>query len=77
VGRVGWSIVAASRYRRGKQQHLPLSESPPPNDGTPEQASPSEISECAARLGITVERVLIEYARIAFADVRQGRTASS
>jgi phage terminase small subunit len=37
----------------------------------PEQASPSEIAECAARLGITVERVLIEYARIAFADIRQ------
>lgn len=28
-----------------------------------------EIAECAARLGITAERVLQEYARIAFADL--------
>jgi hypothetical protein len=31
----------------------------------------SDIAENAARLGITVERVLAEYARIAFADIRQ------
>lgn len=31
----------------------------------------SSVTERAARLGITVERVLVEYARIAFADIRQ------
>jgi phage terminase small subunit len=42
-----------------------------PKDRAPEPANPSDIAECAARLGVSVERVLIEYARIAFADIRQ------
>jgi phage terminase small subunit len=40
-------------------------------DRAPAAASSSEIGENAARRGITVERVLREYARIAFADMRQ------
>src|SRR4051794_37095150 len=48
----------------------------PPKDCAAEPASAgdiaaSDIAEYAARLGITVERVLVEYARIAFADIRQ------
>ena len=74
AGRVGWPNVAASRCRRGKQQCVPRSESPAPEDHAREAASSSEIAACAARLGITVERVLVEYARIAFADIRQVMT---
>jgi phage terminase small subunit len=36
----------------------------------PEPADPGEIAARAAGLGITADRVLIEYARIAFADLR-------
>jgi hypothetical protein len=34
-------------------------------------ANPDDPAARAARLGITVERVLLEYARIAFADIRR------
>jgi hypothetical protein len=37
----------------------------------PSARSPDEIVERAARLGVTLERVLQEYARIAFADLRR------
>ncbi len=35
------------------------------------ESAPDEIDERAARLGVTPERVLQEYARIAFADLRR------
>lgn len=43
----------------------------PEDDGTPELETPFEDVEARAkRLGVTVEKVLREYARIAFADLR-------
>src|SRR4051812_16772633 len=44
---------------------------PPLKGRASEPANYRDIAEQAARLGITVERVLVEYARIAFADIRQ------
>jgi hypothetical protein len=42
-----------------------------PAAASPEEKASDEILERAAQLGITAERVLQEYARIAFADLRR------
>lgn len=55
---------SASGSRRGKPASKPASRASPDN-------IPDEIAERAARLGVTPERVLQEYARIAFADLRR------
>jgi len=67
AGRVGWSIVTASRCRRGKQQLCRALKA----CSSKYQTDPDEIVECAARVGITVELVLVEYAHLAFTDIRQ------
>ncbi|HEY3910403.1 MAG TPA: terminase small subunit [Stellaceae bacterium] len=55
---------SASGSRRGKPASEPAARASP-------ESFPNEIAARAARLGVTPERVLREYARIAFADLRR------
>jgi len=57
----------------GPQPGSPAPGSPAPGSPAPGSLAPprDEIVERAARLGVTPERVLQEYARIAFADLRR------
>ena len=52
----------------GKRRRKPAIE---PESSAASAPAPDEIAERAARLGVTPERVLQEYARIAFADLRR------
>jgi terminase small subunit-like protein len=61
-------LPPASRSAGGKRRAKTATK---PEISAATQADRDEIAERAARLGVTPERVLQEYARIAFADLRR------